>query len=103
MYEYIKRTDAINEINRGDLLVGNCAEWAREIIWRTPYADVREVKHGHWTKVKIPTGIYAFGHKEMTIDSFKCSICGGKIDVSEGHFKYCPHCGNPMDGECWYE
>ena len=34
MYEYIKRTDAINEINRGDLLVGNNAEWAREIIWR---------------------------------------------------------------------
>lgn len=103
MYEYIKRTDAINEINRGDLLVGNNAEWAREIIWRTPYADVREVKHGHWTKVKIPTGISAFGHKEMTVDSFKCSICGGKIDVSEGHYRYCPHCGNPMDGEYWYE
>lgn len=103
MYEYIKRTDAINEINRGDLLVGNCAEWAREIIWRTPYADVREVKHGHWTKVQIPTGISAFGHKEMTIDSLKCSICGGKIDVSEGHYRYCPYCGNPMDGECWYD
>lgn len=103
MYEYIKRTDAINEINRGDLLVGNCAEWAREIIWRTPYADVREVKHGHWTKVQVPTGISAFGHTEMTICSFKCSICGGKIDVSEEHYRYCPHCGNPMDGGIWYD
>lgn len=103
MYEYIKRTDAINEINRGDLLVGNCAEWAREIIWRTPYADVREVKHGHWTEVQVPTGISAFGHKEMTIGSFKCSICGGKVDASEEHYRYCPYCGNPMDGGIWYD
>lgn len=103
MHEYIKRTDAINEVNRGDLLVGNNAEWAREIIWRTPYADVREVKHGHWTKVKIPTGISAFGHKEMTIDSFKCSICGGKIDVSEGHYRYCPYCGAEMNQEWTYD
>ena len=34
MHEYIKRSDAINEINRGDLLVGNNAEWAREKIGR---------------------------------------------------------------------
>ena len=103
MYEYIKRTDAINEINRGDLLVGNNAEWAREIIWRTPYADVKEVKHGHWIEVKIPTGISAFGFKELTIDSLKCSICSGKINVSEGHYRFCPHCGAEMNGEHWYD
>ena len=99
MYEYIKRTDAINEVNRGDLLVGNNAEWAREIIWRTPYADVIEVKHGHWVRVQMPTGISAFGHKEMTICYFKCSICGGKIDVNECHYHYCPYCGAEMNGE----
>ena len=96
MYEYIKRTDAINEINRGDLLVGNNAEWAREIIWRTPYADVAEVKRGHWIEIRIPTGISAFGFKELTIGSFKCSVCGEKIDVSEGHYRYCPYCGARM-------
>ena len=98
MYEYIKRTDAIAEINRGDLLVGNCAEWAREIIWRTPYADVREVKHGHWNKVQVPTGISAFGHDEMMIGYFKCSVCNNNVDVSEGNYRYCPHCGAEMNG-----
>lgn len=101
MYEYIRRTDAINEINRGDLLVGNCAEWAREIIWRTPYADVKEVKHGNWIKVQVPTGISAFGYHEMMIDHFQCSVCGNNIDVSEGHYRYCPHCGSEMNGGYW--
>lgn len=97
MYEYIKRTDAINEVNRGDLLVGNNAEWAREIIWRTPYADVKEVKRGHWIEVKMHTGISAFGFKDLTIDSFVCSVCYDKIDVSNGHYRYCPHCGAEMN------
>jgi hypothetical protein len=103
MHEYIKRTDAIEQINRGDLLVGNFAEWAREIIWRTPYADVKEVKHGHWMEVKFPTGIEAFGYKEMMVEAWKCSVCKKNVDVSEGHFRYCPHCGSKMDGEYWYE
>ena len=60
MYEYINRTDAIEEINRGDLLVGNNAEWAREIIWRTPYSDVAPVRRGYWIAVKMPTGVEAF-------------------------------------------
>ena len=103
MYEYIKRTDAVAEINRGDLLVGNNAEWAREIIWRTPYADVVPVKHGHWMKVKMPTGVEVFDCKEMMVVGFKCSKCGENVDVSEGHYRYCPHCGAKMDGERWYD
>ena len=103
MYEYIKRTDAINEINRGDLLVGNNAEWAREIIWRTPYSDVAEVKHGHWIEVKFPTGVETFDYKEMIVVGFKCSLCKENIDVSVWHYRYCPHCGARMDGEPWYE
>ena len=79
--EYIKRTDAITEINRGDLLVGNNAEWAREIIWRTPYSDVAPVQHGHWIEVKFPTGVEAFGYKEMMVVGFKCSLCKENIDV----------------------
>lgn len=102
MYEYIKRTDAINEINRGDLLVGNCAEWAREIIWRCPYSDVREVKHGHWIEVNMPTGVKAFGYREMMVGALKCSVCRENVDVSEGHYRYCPHCGSIMDGKISY-
>jgi Pyruvate/2-oxoacid:ferredoxin oxidoreductase delta subunit len=34
--------------------VGNNAEWAREIIWRTPYADVVEVVKCKGCKWFIP-------------------------------------------------
>ena len=89
MYEYIKRTDAINEINRGDLLVGNGAEWAREIIWRCPYSDVREVKHGYW----IARHVYCN-------TTYICSRCkAGSMQETN----YCPHCGSKMDGDYWHE
>ena len=84
MYEYIKRTDAINEINRGDLLVGNCAEWAREIIWRTPYADVVEARHGYWIGRRIDIG-------NLSYHTFTCSECGYGVDKMTN---YCPDCGS---------
>lgn len=89
MYEYIKRTDAIEEINRGDLLVGNCADWAKEIIWRTPYSDVVEVKRAHWImRNRYFSTVYI------------CSKCkAGVIQKTN----YCPDCGAKMDGERWYE
>ena len=85
------------------ILVGNNAEWAREIIWRTPYSDVAPVQHGHWIEVKFPTGVETFDCKEMMVVGFKCSLCKENIDVSEWHYRYCPHCGARMDGENWYE
>lgn len=87
MYEYIKRTDAVNEINRGDLLVGNCAEWAREIIWRCPYADVREVKHERW----YPNVRYFGGIETVT---YTCSGCHFGTDRTS---RYCPECGALMN------
>ncbi len=63
------------------------------------YADGRHdaVAHGHWIPIKCETGIEAFGVKEMNVEGFKCSICDEDIDVSEGHFRYCPNCGAKMD------
>ena len=85
MYEYIKRTDAIKEVNRGDLLVGNCAEWAREIIWRTPYSDVVEVKHAKWIEK----------HRFFST-TYMCSNCSsGSVRKSP----FCADCGAKMDGE----
>ena len=55
------------------------------------------VKHGRWEPLKIPTGIEAFGYKEMAVLAFMCSECGNHIDVSEGHFSHCPNCGAKMD------
>jgi hypothetical protein len=43
MAEYIEREKAIAEIDKGDLLVGDNAKWAKEILYRTPVADVVEV------------------------------------------------------------
>ena len=43
MKEYIDREAVCAEIDKGDLLVGNNAEWAKEIVHRTPTADVVEV------------------------------------------------------------
>lgn len=89
MHEYIKRSDAINEVDRGDLLVGNNAEWAREIIWRTPYADVAPVQHGHWV----------MKHRYFNT-TYMCSKCKAG---STQQTNYCAECGARMDGEPWYE
>ena len=84
MHEYIRRSDAIAEIRRGDLLVGNFAEWAEEVIWRTPYSNVEEVKYAYW----IEKHFNSFG-----CSTFTCSRCGfGATDKT----KYCPDCGARM-------
>lgn len=94
MKEYIDREKACAEIDKGDLLVGNNAEWAKEIVHRTPTADVVEVRHGYWT-----------AHPA----SYECSICENEFFV-EGYAEdydavedwdlhYCPNCGAKMDGE----
>lgn len=92
MHEYIKRTDAVAEINRGDLLVGNCAEWAREIIWRCPYADVKEVKYECWHK-----NVRYFGNVRTV--TYICSGCHFGTDCIS---KYCPECGATMNKDRWY-
>jgi hypothetical protein len=42
MARYIERETACAEVDKGDLLVGNNAEFAKEIINRTPTADVAQ-------------------------------------------------------------
>ena len=81
---YIKIEKAIVEIDKGDLLVGNNAEWAKEILYRTPTADVAEVKHGEWVTLEAEIGLCA------------CSLCDHKILRAECN--YCPNCGAKMDG-----
>lgn len=43
MARYINCELVCAEVDKGDLLVGNNAEWVKEIIYRTPAADVVEV------------------------------------------------------------
>ena len=70
---YIKIEKAIAEIDKGDLLVGNNAEWAKEILFRTPTADVEKVKHGEWIHT-VEKG-QVFNHHY-----WNCSLCGAKMD-----------------------
>lgn len=69
MMAYIEIEKAIAEIDKGDLLVGNNAEWAKEILYRTPTADVVEV--------------------------VRCSECvnGKKAVINDKGFKICPASG----------
>ncbi len=89
MARYINCELACTEIDKGDLLVGNNAEWAKEIIYRTPAADVNEVVHGAWEKASEFMPIY------------RCSICKERNLFKDGNnvfSNYCPNCGAKMDG-----
>jgi hypothetical protein len=85
VFKYIKVDDACAEVDRGDLLVGNNAEWAKEIICRTKPADVKEVKYGHWLEVRDKFG---------SCLGVKCSECGRRVRSRGEHF--CPNCGATM-------
>ena len=80
---YIKIEKAIAEIDKGDLLVGNNAEWAKEILYRTPTADVEEVKHGQWLP-QIVCGTKVWDCSECKTlgspDWKRCPICEAKMD-----------------------
>lgn len=78
--KYIRVEDACMEIDRGDLLVGNNADWAKEIIHRTPTVEVREVAYGSW--------------KRYSATMMECSAC--KRHVTYHKYEYCPHCGTKM-------
>lgn len=99
MAEYIKRSDACAEVDRGDLLVDDNASWAKECINRTPSADVAEVEHGHWIPINKQQGNEATGF--WTECYLKCSVC----DYERRHSwircdepPYCESCGAKMDG-----
>lgn len=75
--KYIRVEDACAEVDRGDLLVGNNANWAKEIIRRTPTVEVREVVYGSW--------------KRYSSTMMESSAC--KKHVACHRYEYCPHCG----------
>lgn len=70
----------------------------KEIIQNTPTADAAPVVRGRWEPELMPTGVEYIGYEEMTVQALRCSECGIFIDVSEGHFSFCPYCGAKMDG-----
>ena len=58
--------------------------WLNPIINEQPIADVKEVKHGQWTK-----------DQNFNDDLVRCSACH---ILSDRQPNYCPYCGARMDG-----
>ena len=103
MKEYISK-DYIYSILAPRLVDSSGAEhYAYDIVKsEIDYAPKSEVVHfgtAYWIPVEVPTGVEAFGFKEMMVELFQCSVCNGTVDVSEGYFKFCPHCGRIMHKE----
>ena len=57
----------------------------------------QQPKTGHWIPIKSPTGVEAFGIKEMDVFDVRCSVCGAEEDVMFSAFTYCPRCGAKME------
>lgn len=90
MDDYIKREDAIRELN-AEGYTKNMRIHKR--ILDIPAADVRENVRGHWTNVQI----------SVTGNSMAdCSICGATVHNSfmgNAAPNFCPNCGADMRGE----
>ena len=69
-----------------------------EIKWLRGMLKEQEAKAGKWIPIESPTGVEAFGVKEMTVMNVHCSVCGSEEDVSFTGYKYCPRCGAKMEG-----
>lgn len=72
MVEYIERGKAIAEIDKGDLLVGDNAKWAKEILCRTPTADVVPVVMckdcKYWKKYENTAGAGCCKKREFSFE-----------------------------------
>lgn len=124
---YIKIEKAIAEIDKGDLLVGNNAEWAKEILFRTPTADVVErssfeqlgqkylsfqqahlsgelveVKHAHIVRNERNIAkMKEFHEKGIGLGMSEKSVfwtCSECGSLVRPYDKYCSECGAKMDG-----
>ena len=106
MLKYVEVNDVCKEIDKGDLLVGNNADWAKEIVRRTLPADVKKVIYGTW-KTREDHNDYLW---------VECSYCGFEVqnhmaaelgtsstDLVRYKWHFCPCCGANMRKEGYYD
>ena len=94
MAEYIDRQELIENLNK--FAPEHYSALVNTLITKQPAADVVEVKHGKWEKVRR-TNIW--GNK---VDILCCSECNSFKYNGHGitvEYPYCPVCGVKMDGE----
>lgn len=108
MDEYIKREAALAlvkpdapEDEKAAVTIATAKKLVRDIVWRTPAADVAPVVHGRWKLLR----------KGDWTSAFVCSVCGRRETIAESEsynsqlkmpreYPYC-HCGARMDdGAC---
>lgn len=86
MTDYIKREDALDIVAHNNVhgeITLNRYDKIIDGIYEIPSADVEPVRHGMWEKN----------------DEYTCSLCGYRMVIGDGAYKYCPNCGARMDGD----
>ena len=95
MTDYIKRTDAVKIAEKYGLANGSVlgrhtglADCIARDISELPAADVAEVVHARWERVR---------------SNWYCTGCNKGYRITKGSpmtssFSYCPNCGAKMDG-----
>lgn len=84
LYERIRTNDYKLTTKYGSIEYGMRTFEIKEAIDKAPTADVKEVKHGQWTK-----------DQNFNDDLVRCSACH---ILSDRQPNYCPYCGARMDG-----
>lgn len=102
MAEYFEREAALSlvrpdapEDEKAAVTIATAKKLIRDIVRRTPAADVAPVVHGRWAHSRYENGSEQF-------EIVKCSCCGHEayamaLYVRNGN--YCPNCGARMDGD----
>ena len=71
------------EDEKAAITIATAKKFLRNLLYRTPVADVAPVVHGRWV----------FGGDGCVI----CSECNEE-ESNDNHRNYCPNCGAKMDG-----
>ena len=91
----VSRQAVLEQINcwigSGEYRYTNATDYLNKRIKALQAVNPQE-KAGYWMPIEYPTGVEAFGVKEMSAQELQCSECGKTVDISDGDFKYCPYC-----------
>jgi len=68
---------------------------AADQLANMPAADVAEVVHGEWEKVRVVSEEY--GHSQVYYQHKDCKI--SPTELYESPYEHCPRCGAKMDGK----
>ena len=105
MAEYIKRETALSlvqpdapEDEKAAVTIATAKKLVRDIVRRTPAADVAPVVHGRWIEQRHTFDLPS-GGGTCTGTYPTCCLCGAFETGLHLRTAYCPGCGAMMDRE----